>query len=82
MSNPNKGPDMTLLSFAIDSKLCRGVLLSPSERTTLPRTSMPSNERFVQQRKPGRPVQFELTEQTRQTIDEHLEVSSGTGSLG
>jgi integrase len=70
----NKKRDLALFNLAIDSKLrgCDLVSLSVGDVAphgyTIARTT-------VRQKKTGRPVRFELTEQTRQAIDDYLAVS-------
>jgi integrase len=67
----NKTRDLALFNVAIDSKLrgCDVVRLRVADIAphgyTLDRAT-------VRQRKTGRPVRFELTEQTRQSIDDYL----------
>lgn len=68
--------DIALFNLAIDSKLraCDLVSLRVSEVHTQGRL----HERAtITQRKTGRPVQFELSEQTRRAIHDYLNVSGG-----
>jgi len=66
--------DLALFNFAIDSKLrgCDVVNLMVDDVAphgyTLDRAT-------VRQRKTGRPVKFEITEQTRQAVNEYLEAA-------
>lgn len=66
--------DLALFNLAIDSKLrgCDAVAVrvddvGPSGHT--------SDRATVRQKKTGRPVRFEMTEQTRQAIDDYLRVT-------
>jgi integrase len=69
--------DLALFNLAIDSKLrgCDVVAVRVDDVApngyTLDRTT-------VRQKKTGRPVRFELTEQTRQAIDDHLRLPAGS----
>src|SRR6266699_2678343 len=66
--------DLAMFNLVIDSKLrgCDVVALKVEDVApngyALPRAT-------VRQRKTGRPVRFELTEQTRQAIHEHLRIA-------
>ncbi len=67
----NKFRDLALFNAAIDSKLrgCDVVRLTMHEIAP----NGYCNERaIIRQRKTGRPVKFELTEQTRQAVDQYL----------
>jgi len=66
--------DLAMFNLAIDSKLrgCDVVALKVEDVAPAGYT----NERAtVRQRKTGRPVKFELTEQTRQAIEDYLRTS-------
>jgi integrase len=43
---------------------------------TSPRTDTHWTERTVRQKKTGRPIRFELTEQTRQALDDYLRLTN------
>ena len=66
-----KHRDLALFNIAIDSKLrgCDVVRLSMPE---IAPNGYCIERAIVRQRKTGRPVKFELTEQTRQAIDQYL----------
>src|SRR6476660_1869060 len=74
----HRARDLALFNLAIDSKLrgCDVVGLKVAEVAphgyALDRAS-------VGQRKTGRPVRFEITEQTRQAIDEYLQRGGAPG---
>ena len=63
--------DLALFNLAIDSKL-RGCDLVAIRVDDVAPNGYAIERTSVRQRKTGRPVRFELTEQTRQTIDEYL----------
>jgi integrase len=63
--------ELALFNLAIDSKL-RGCDLVALRVDDVARNGCVIERTSVRQRKTGRPVRFELTEQTRQTIDEYL----------
>jgi integrase len=63
--------ELALFNLAIDSKL-RGCDLVAIRVDDVARNGHTIERTSVRQRKTGRPVRFELTEQTRQTIDEYL----------
>jgi integrase len=67
----SKTRDLALFNIAIDSKLrgCDVVRLKIED--IAPRGHC-VDRATIRQRKTGRPVKFELTEQTRQAIDQHL----------
>jgi integrase len=66
--------DLALFNLAIDSKLraCDVVCLKVED--VAPHGSV-INRATVRQRKTGRPVKFEITEQTRQAVDDYLKVT-------
>ncbi len=78
----NKVRDLALFNLAIDSKLrgCDLVRLGVAE---IAPHGQCNEYAVVRQRKTGRPVKFELTEQTRQAVDRHLSRygASSTGYL-
>jgi integrase len=63
--------DLALFNLAIDSKL-RGCDLVAIRLDDVAPHGHAVQRATVRQRKTGRPVRFELTEQTRQAIDEYL----------
>ena len=71
--------DLALFNLAIDSKL-RGCDVVRLRITDVAPNSYAVDRASVRQRKTGRPVRFEITEQTRQAIDDHLSQQRGTVS--
>ncbi len=67
--------DLALFNLAIDSKL-RGCDVVSLEVEDVAPHGYTIDRATVRQRKTGRPVKFEITEQTRQAVDTHL-ASSG-----
>jgi integrase len=63
--------ELALFNLAIDSKL-RGCDLVALRVDDVARNGNAIERTTVRQRKTGRPVRFELTEQTRQAIDDYL----------
>ena len=63
--------ELALFNLAIDSKL-RGCDLVVLRVDDVARNGYAIERTSVRQRKTGRPVRFELTEQTRQAIDDYL----------
>jgi integrase len=63
--------ELALFNLAIDSKL-RGCDLVALRVDDVARNGYAIERTSVRQRKTGRPVRFELTEQTRQAIDDYL----------
>ncbi len=63
--------DLALFNLAIDSKL-RGCDVVAIRVDDVAPNGYASERATVRQRKTGRPVRFELTEQTRQAINEYL----------
>jgi integrase len=66
--------DLALFNLAIDSKLRGCDLVSLKVEDVAPH-GYAVDRATVRQHKTGLPVRFEITEQTRQTIDEHLAVT-------
>jgi integrase len=66
--------DLALFNLAIDSKLRGCDVVSLKVEDVAPH-GYTVDRATVRQRKTGRPVKFEITEQTRQAIDEHMAVS-------
>ena len=71
--------DLALFNLAIDSKL-RGCDLVGLKIADVAPHGYAVDRASVRQRKTGRPVRFEITEQTRQAIDDHLLHRSETSS--
>jgi integrase len=71
--------DLALFNLAIDSKL-RGCDVVAIRVDDVAPNGHAIARATVRQRKTGRPVRFELTEQTRQAINEYLVVSSRKSS--
>jgi len=63
--------DLALFNLAIDSKLRGCDLVSIAVEDVAPH-GYTINRATIRQRKTGRPVRFEITEQTRQAVDELL----------
>ena len=63
--------DLALFNLAIDSKL-RGCDVVAVRVDDVAPNGYTLDRATVRQKKTGRPVRFELTEQTRQALDEHL----------
>jgi len=66
--------DLALFNLAIDSKL-RGCDLVSLKVEDVEPHGYAIDRATIRQRKTGRPVKFEITEQTRQAIDDHLAAS-------
>ena len=66
--------DLALFNLAIDSKL-RGCDLLALRVSDVAPNGYALDRASVRQKKTGRPVRFELTEQTRQSVDEYLHSS-------
>ena len=66
--------DLALFNFAIDSKL-RGCDVVRIRVDDVAPRGFAVDRASIRQRKTGHPVKFELTEHTRQAIDEYLKVS-------
>ncbi len=66
--------DLALFNLAIDSKL-RGCDVVSLRVDDVAPHGYALERATVRQRKTGRPVKFEITEQTRQAIDEYLEAA-------
>lgn len=67
----NKTRDLALFNIAIDSKL-RGCDIVSLRVADIAPHGYALDRATVRQRKTGRPVRFELTEQTRQSVDDYL----------
>ena len=66
--------DLALFNLAIDSKLRGCDVVSVKVEDVAPHGHA-INRATVRQRKTGRPVKFEITEQTRQTVDDYLKAT-------
>src|SRR3954451_521860 len=67
--------DLAMFNLAIDSKL-RGCDVVALKVEDLAPNGYAIDRAIVRQKKTGRPVKFELTDQTRQAVDEYLKVAS------
>jgi integrase len=67
--------DLAMFNVAIDSKL-RGCDVVALKVEDIAPKGYAVERATVRQKKTGRPVRFELTEQTRQAIDEYLSATS------
>ena len=63
--------DLAMFNLAIDSKL-RGCDVEAIKVDDVAAGGYTADRATVRQKKTGRPVRFELTEQTRQAVDEYL----------
>src|SRR5215510_215196 len=70
----NRTRDLAMFNLAIDSKL-RGCDVVAIKVEDVAPNGYTVERATVRQRKTGRPVKFELTEQTRQAIEDYLRVS-------
>ena len=70
-----KSRDLALFNLAIDSKLRGCDLMALKVRDVAP-ADYATDRAVVRQRKTGKPVKFELTDQTRQSIDHYLQTGS------
>ncbi len=66
--------DLALFNLAIDSKL-RGCDVVSLKVEDIAPHGYAIDRATVRQRKTGRPVKFEITEQTRQAVDDYIEVA-------
>src|SRR5262245_40828985 len=66
--------DLALFNLAIDSKL-RGCDVVAVKVDDVAPNGCAADRATVRQRKTGRPVRFELTEQTRQAIDDYIRIA-------
>ena len=67
--------DLALFNLAIDSKL-RGCDVVAVKVEDVARNGYTMDRATVRQKKTGRPVKFELTDQTRQAVDGYLKAAS------
>jgi len=66
--------DLAMFNLAIDSKLRGCDVVRIKVEDVAPR-GLAADRACVRQRKPGHPVKFELTEQTREAVDAYLKAS-------
>jgi integrase len=66
--------DLAMFNLAIDSKL-RGCDVVTIKVEDVAANGYTANRATVRQKKTGRPVRFELSEQTRQAVDDYLKVA-------
>ncbi len=69
-----KKRDLALFNLAIDSKL-RGCDVVAVRVDDVAPSGYAMDRATIRQKKTGRPVRFEVTEQTRQAIDEYLRLA-------
>jgi len=74
LQNEQSKRDLAMFNLAIDSKLRACDVVATRVDDVAP-NGYAVNRATVRQRKTGRPVRFELTEHTRQAIDDYLKVS-------
>jgi integrase len=67
--------DLAMFNLAIDSKL-RGCDVESIRVEDVAASGYTADRATVRQRKTGRPVRFELSEQTRQAVDDYLKVAN------
>ena len=67
--------DLAMFNLAIDSKL-RGCDVVAIKVEDVAASGYTAERATVRQRKTGRPVRFELSEQTRQAVDDYLKVAN------
>src|SRR5437667_5052044 len=67
--------DLAMFNLAIDSKL-RGCDIVTLKVEDVAPSGYSVDRATVRQKKTGQPVRFELTEQTRQAVDDYLRVSA------
>ena len=70
-----KTRDLALFNLAIDTKL-RGCDVVAIKVDDVAPNGYAIDRATVRQKKTGRPVKFELTEQTRQAIDDYLKAAA------
>jgi integrase len=74
-SSPDRTRDLAMFNLAIDSKL-RGCDVVALKVEDIAPNGYATDRATVRQRKTGRPVKFELTDQTRQAVDAYLRAGS------
>jgi integrase len=70
----DKTRDLALFNLAIDSKL-RGCDVVALKVDDVAPNGYAIDRATIRQKKTGRPVKFELTEQTRQSVDDYLKTA-------
>ena len=73
-SNQRRARELAMFNLAIDSKL-RGCDVVAMRVEDVAPNGYPLARATVRQRKTGRPVRFELTEQTRQAVDDYVKAT-------
>ena len=74
LQSAGKKRDLALFNLAIDSKLRSCDVVSLKVEDVAPNGST-IERATVRQRKTGRPVKFEITEQTRRAVDDYLKAA-------
>ena len=74
LQNERNRRELAMFNLAIDSKL-RGCDVVATRVDDVAPNGYATDRATVRQKKTGRPVRFELTEHTRQAIDDYLKVS-------
>src|SRR6187399_1103337 len=74
LQNAQQARDLALFNLAIDSKL-RGCDVVAVKVDDVAPNGYAGDRATVRQRKTGRPVRFELTEQTRHSIDDYIRLA-------
>src|SRR4051812_9515466 len=74
LQNAHQTRDLALFNLAIDSKL-RGCDVVAVKVDDVAPNGYAVDRATVRQRKTGRPVRFELTEPTRQAIDDYIKLA-------
>src|SRR2546423_6110459 len=69
--------DLAMFNLAIDSKL-RGCDIVAIRVEDVAASGYTADRATVRQKKTGRPVRFELSEQTRQAVDDYLKAANKT----
>ncbi len=70
----DKKRDLALFNVAIDSKLCSSDVVAIRVEDVAP-SGYTQDCATIRQKKTGRPVRFEMTEQTRMAIDDYLRMA-------
>ena len=71
----HRSRDLALFNLAIDSKL-RGCDVVAIKVEDIAASGYTADRATVRQKKTGRPVRFELGEQTRQAVDDYLKAAN------
>ena len=71
---------MAMFNLAIDSKL-RGCDVVSLRVEDVARSGYAVDRATVRQKKTGRPVRFELTEQTRQAVDDYIKAAARSRAI-